>query len=505
MKQKLFFTTLLIIAILLVINLLANEFHFRVDLTDEQQYTLSQATREILMNLEEPVTIKAYFSEDLPPNIAKTRQDFQEMLVEYASLSDGMILFEFINPNADEGIEQEASQTGIQPVLINVREKDQVKQQRAYLGATISLGERNEVIPFLQPGAAMEYALSTAIKKISIEEKPTIGFLAGHGEADLSEMMQLAQQLDVLYNARMVTITDTTRIPADISTLAIIRPQDSIPPNVLADLDAFLARGGKMVIALNRVDGDLRNAFGGAVETGLETWLQQKGLHVEGNFVVDARCGSVTLQQQTGFGVIRQQVAFPYLPLINKFADHPITMGLENVLMQFASTISYGGDTTKRFIPLAFTSEKSNSYPAPQYFDINRQWTEADLPLDGLVVAAALEGKLAGTTESKMVVIADGDLVVNGSPQQPAQQQPDNISLVANAIDWLSDDTGLITLRTKGVTSRPIDELDESTKTILKYTNFLLPIVLVLLYGLIRLQQNRMKRMKRMSENYEEA
>ena len=83
MKQKLFFTTILIIGILLIVNLLANEFHVRVDLTDEKQYTLSKATKDILNELEEPVTIKAYFSKDLPPNIAKTRQDFQEMLVEY--------------------------------------------------------------------------------------------------------------------------------------------------------------------------------------------------------------------------------------------------------------------------------------------------------------------------------------------------------------------------------------------------------------------------------------
>jgi len=79
------------------------------------------------------------------------------------------------------------------------------------------------------------------------------------------------------------------------------------------------------------------------------------------------------------------------------------------------------------------------------------------------------------------------------------------VNLVSNAIDWLSDDTGLISLRTKGVTSRPIDELQDSTKTILKYTNFLLPILLVIGYGVFRSQQNKMKRFKRMSENYEEA
>jgi hypothetical protein len=74
---------------------------------------------------------------------------------------------------------------------------------------------------------------------------------------------------------------------------------------------------------------------------------------------------------------------------------------------------------------------------------------------------------------------------------------------VSNAIDWLSDDTGLIALRTKSVTSRPIKELDETTKIVLKYANFLLPVLLAIGYGVMRAQKNRMKRFKRMSENYE--
>ncbi|MBL7865267.1 MAG: hypothetical protein JNK10_10340, partial [Cyclobacteriaceae bacterium] len=98
----------------------------------------------------------------------------------------------------------------------------------------------------------------------------------------------------------------------------------------------------------------------------------------------------------------------------------------------------------------------------------------------------------------------DGDFMVSGSRQQGRSLQPDNVSLLVNAIDWLSDDTGLIDLRTKGVTSRPIAQLEDSTKTIIKYANFLLPILLVVGYGLVRMQQNRMTRLKRMAENYEE-
>ncbi|MEZ4946480.1 MAG: Gldg family protein [Cyclobacteriaceae bacterium] len=504
MKQKLYITTILVIAILLVINLLSNEFHLRFDLTDEKQYTLSQATRDILNDLEEPVTIKAYFSEDLPPNVIKARQDFQEMLVEYASLADGLLLYEFINPNENEANEQDAMSHGIQPVLINVREKDQVKQQKAFLGATVALDDRSDVIPLIQPGTAMEYALSTAIKKISVKDKPTIGFLQGHGEPPLSELMQLQNQLTVLYTVREVNL-NTQEVGDDISSLVIIRPTDSISHQELNRIDNFLARGGNVAIAMNRVVGDLQNASGTSLNTGLESWLQQKGIVVENNFVVDATCGAVTVQQQQGFFTMQTNVSFPFLPRISNFADHAITKGLENVLLEFASSIRYSGDSTKQFTPIVLTSEKSNSLGAPQFFNIQKQWTDVDFPLRNLIVGAAIEGKLAGEAQSKMVVISDGDFIVTGSPQRPRQLQPDNVSLMANSIDWLSDDTGLIALRTKGVTSRPIDELEDSTKTILKYSNFLAPLLLVIGYGLVRMQRNRMKRLKRMSENYEEV
>lgn len=82
------------------------------------------------------------------------------------------------------------------------------------------------------------------------------------------------------------------------------------------------------------------------------------------------------------------------------------------------------------------------------------------------------------------------------------QQTPDNISLFVNAIDYLSDDTGLIELRTKGVSNRPLDQLEDGKKAFLKYLNFLLPILLVVIYGLFRMQYNRNLRNKRMEEGY---
>ncbi|HZY82447.1 MAG TPA: GldG family protein [Cyclobacteriaceae bacterium] len=502
--KKIYITTVLIFFIVIVVNLLSNEFHFRLDFTDDNQYTLSDATDAILSNLEEPVTVKAYFSENMPPSIAKARRDFQELLVEYAAKSDGMLQYEFIDPSKSEAIENEALQGGIQSILINVREKDQSKQQKAFMGAIVSLGNKKEVLGYIPPDYPIEYGLSSAIKKISIDNKPGIGFLQGHGEASLYEMQQAQEQLSVLYNPVPVTFSDTTGIPPGLKTLVIIRPTDSLSYNDLTKLDEFLAVGGRLVVALNRVDGNLQSAQGTPITTGLESWLAAKGVIVEPNFVVDARCASVMAQQQTPFGMMQTQMAFPYLPIAATFADHPVTKGLEAVVFQFASRVTFAGDTSKRFTPLVLSSQKSNVLPAPLMFDIQKQWTEADLPLSNIAIAAAVEGRLAGSVSSKMVVIADGDFPINGYGQEARRLSPDNVNILSNAVDWLTDDTGLIELRTKGTSARPIDEMEESSRTILKYTNFLLPLVLVLIYGLIRFQRNRMRRLKRMAENYEE-
>ncbi len=498
-KRSFYTSIILIIGILLLVNVISTDFFFRLDLTENQRYTLSQATEDIMDELVEPVTVKAYFSENLPPNIAQTRQDFKDLLVEYSSLSDGNLVYEFINPNGDEQIEQEAGQAGISPVMINVREKDQVKQQKAFLGAVIEMGEQKDVIPFMQPGEAMEYALTTSIKKLSVVDKPTVGLIQGHGEPTINDMQQAAQALSVLYNFENVALTDTTEIPGKYKALALVAPRDTIPPMQLRQLDAFMARGGKLLVALNKVDGDLQNATGSAVNTGLATWLSNKGVTVENKFLTDANCAAVNVQQQQGSFRFQTRVQFPFLPIISNFADHPVTKGLEQVILPFASPLVFSGDTTTNFTPLAYSSEQSGTATVPTYFNIQQQWTDADFPLSSQTVAAALEGSYG-----RMVVIGDGDFAINSKDGgQPQAVQEDNVSLFVNSIDWLSDDTGLIELRTKGVSSRPLDQLEDSTKAMLKWLNFGIPVLLAILYGFFRAQSKRLQRIKRMEVSYE--
>ena len=412
-------------------------------------------------------------------------------------------MFEFINPNKDEATEQKAMQAGINPVLINVREKDQVKQQKAYMGAVVHYGDKKEVIPYIQAGSAMEYSLSTSIKKMTVQNKPKVGILQGHGETSPNSLIQVMQSLSVLYDATPVNLDVISVNLSDFKTLVIINPHDTFPPADLAKLDEFLAGGKNICIAMNRVNGDLQKSTGSEVRTGLEKWLEGKGVRVNPNFIIDQNCGSVMVNQQQGAMTFQSSLRFPYLPLITKFAPHPVTKGLSSVMLQFASSIDFtspGMDVS--FTPLATTSEKSGTENPPLTFNINRNWQQQDFPRSGLTVCALVSGKLSGSMTSRMIIISDGDFPANGEGQQARQLPPDNLNLLVNSIDWLSDDTGLIDLRTKEVTSRPIDQMDDGKKAMYKYLNFLLPIFLIIGIGIGRFQSRRNLRMRRMNENY---
>jgi hypothetical protein len=172
------------------------------------------------------------------------------------------------------------------------------------------------------------------------------------------------------------------------------------------------------------------------------------------------------------------------------------------VSLQFASPITFSGDSSIKFTPIAFSSDKSGSLKTPLNFDLQKQWQLSDFPMSSLVVAGILEGKLSGNKNSKMILISNGDFAV-GASQRRNQLPSDNISLLVNSIDWLSDETGLIELRTKEITSRPLKHLGIGTVIFLKWFNFLSPIILIIIYGLFRMQINHRKRMKRMEVSNE--
>ena len=497
MKQNLI-RIILLAGILLLLNLLSRQFFFRVDATKDKQYTLSQATKNILKSIDEPVSITAYFTEDLPADYAKNYSDLRDMLIEYNSRSGGMLDYEFIDPNSDQEKEQEALQNGISPLLLNVREKDEVAQKKAFMGAIVSSGERKDIINYIPPGGAMEYQLTTAIKKVVSIEKPTVAIAQGFGCEPFQQLELLRQSMSVLYNVTTHDLSSNTPIDPSIKCLAIVSPKDSMPAFVFDKLDQYVQTGGNISVAFDNVTGDFQTMQGTALNTGISDWLFSKGVSIDKNFVIDASAASVTVQQRQGFFTINSQVEFPYFPMIKNFEEHPITKGIEQVAFQMASSMNPTGNNDYTFTPLVKSSLNSGKRTAPTFFEVERKWRKSDFP-DGPQTLAALIEPTVESIEGSIVVFSDGDFALGA---QSRGQTPDNISLFSNSIDFLSDDTGLIDLRTKGVASRPIKEIEEAAITRTKWINFLLPIGLVLVFGFIRYQRNQGKRMKRMSMDF---
>lgn len=498
-RTSLLYFAALTIGVVALINILASRFFVRLDLTGDNRYTLSRATKDLLKNLEEPITITAYFTRKLDPSFDNIRKEFEDMLTEYHSISKGMVVYEIKNPLKDEETEKEAQQAGVMELQVQVREDDQFKAQKAYLGAVVQMGEESEVIPAIGQSQGMEYSLSTAIKKLSVKDKPVIGILQGHGEATLQQLQYAINAMEVLNRVEPVYLTDSTQELLKYEAVAIVAPRDSFPQSHLDQLSQFLSTGKGIFVAINRVGADQSSQWGVPVNTGLEGWLSQWGVEVSNNYIIDLQCPTVTLQQQQGQYVSIKPVSFYYFPYITNFKDHPISSGLEQVLLQFASPVTYTGDSSVTFTPLAATSERSGTKSSYSLYEVDREWTENDFPLSDLTVAAALEGKIAGNANARMVVVGDGDFPIGGNQ---GQVNPDNINLMVNSIDWLSDETGLNELRTKGATLRPIDELTEGKRKFLKYFNFSLPLLLVIIYGIFRMQRNQVKKVKRMEVGY---
>ncbi len=487
---------LIVLGILVLINILFDSFYFRLDFTEDKRFTLSNATKELLKNLEDPVTITAYFSKELPPEVMRMKNDFRDILKEYETYSDHKVVYSFVNPNESQELEQQAARKGIQPLILNINQKDKFEQQKVYLGAVVQQGEKSEIIPALQPGSPMEYSLTFAIKKTSNVEKPTIALLQGHGEAGVEELSNVNEFLSALYQVEPFTIEANKPISEKYKAVIIVAPEDSFSFNDLNVLDQYLAKGGNLFIAFNRVKGNLRQGMGNVNNIVLENWLMRKDIVVKPNFVYDVNCGQISVQQRQGNLVFNTPMSFPYLPVFSNFGDHPASKGLESILLPFCSEIDYHNlDTSFIVTPLIKSSDKSGAAPAPLYFDITKQWNENDFNQKNIPVAIAIEGAFNKGLQSRMVIVSNGEFALNDQ-QGRIQGTMDNLNFFANAIDWLADESGLADLRTKSVTGRPIEEMEDSKKNMIRYANVLSPIFLVLLIGFWRNQVQKKKKMK---------
>jgi len=184
-KTQALIRVVLILGILVLVNFISVRLFGRLDLTKAGVHTLSDASRNLVGSLDDRVTVKAYFTEDLPAPYNSYRRSVLDILNEYKAYSKGNLTFEFINPKGEKG-EQNAREQGIAPAQVNVFKEDKLEVARAYFGLVFLYEDRKEVLAAVQNLSSLEYDISSALKKLVTRTKKKIGYTTGHQESALA-------------------------------------------------------------------------------------------------------------------------------------------------------------------------------------------------------------------------------------------------------------------------------------------------------------------------------
>jgi ABC-2 type transport system permease protein len=166
---------LIYFVIVALVNIAGITLFFRMDLTANRMYSISNASKKVVSSLSEPLTIKVFFTRNLPAPHNNTERYLHDMLEEYAIYANNYFNYQFYDVSAEEGELSEESREnqklannyGIHPIQIQAIEKDEVKFQRAYMGMVIIHGDLLERIPTITTTAGLEYKLTTTIKKLN--------------------------------------------------------------------------------------------------------------------------------------------------------------------------------------------------------------------------------------------------------------------------------------------------------------------------------------------------
>ena len=478
-------------SIVLLLNVVSYFVFFRWDFTSTKRYSLSKVSKSIVQANQKPVVIDFYVSDNLPQDIQKLANEFYSLLKEYKSLSNADFIVNTIVPDT-KAKEFRATKAGIKPIYKEIRNQDFEKIQRIFIGAVFHIGTQEAIIPNINFDTPLEYEITRLLKQANDQRKPTVGFVKNHGEARFNTMPQFISEVAHLSQIRRVDL-DSTADLSDCNVLCIIAPQDSFTAKEIAQLEEYLANGGRLFVALNHAIGQLGNRNSGFINrTGIEDMLEKKGLKIKYDFIIDNNCGTIAIHQQYGLLNFQSNISFPYIPIITNFSTHTVTYGLNSLLLPFASSIEQTRTSSGyEFSPLARTSAISGVQQAPIFFDFQKQWTQDDFNHPNNIVAALLTHS---GNNSAIIAITDADFVkddiVTSSPT-------DNIKFAVNAIEWLADNSGLIQLRNKFTTFSLLEPIDNNLREALKYLNFSLPILLIAAAALWRYRRQRHKRLER--------
>jgi len=319
-KRQTIIRVILILGILVFLNIVGIRLFTRFDLTDTKMYTLSDASKNLVKNLEDKFLVKAYFTSELPSPYNNHKRYLQDQLDDYRAYGGGNFQYEFIDPKDKEDIEKEAQAYGIPPVQVQVVKEDKMQIEKAYMGMVFLYGDKKEVLPVMQNTSNIEYEISSAMKKMTSTTLKKVGFLSGHDEIGMDKIGRLKQMLEKQYQVMPVSLSSSQPIPSDYAVVVIAAPEKPFKSWEKYLLDQYLMKGGKVAFWLNKVKADLQSQMGQALQLDMDDMLESYGVRINTDLVRDVRCVPVTVQQQMGFFTMQNQIPFPMIPMASEFS-----------------------------------------------------------------------------------------------------------------------------------------------------------------------------------------
>ena len=340
--------TAALIAVVVVLNLLGGNFRGRLDLTREGLYTLSDGTREILGGLDDLVTLKLMISDELPAELQPTLRDLADLVADLRRAAGGQLVVENLNPNEDEEVAREARSLGITQNEFNVLRDDEFEVRRGWLGLALLYADQREVIPFINRTDDLEFRLVSAISTMTADERQGVAFLTGFGSQGPETFPSFARGLRERYDLHTIDLTVDT-VPYlsrdSLDIVVVAGPQQPLGAPAVEAIRSFVHAGGAALFLIDKHQVSPETPLMYPVVTGLESFLEERGVGTDAGVVLDHSSNSnISMGQQGIFNVVRP---YPLWPIALRGDPHPTTRDLSNLSAGWATVLTVTDSMTR--------------------------------------------------------------------------------------------------------------------------------------------------------------
>lgn len=458
---------LMLLVILLAVNFLASVFHSRFDLTKEKRYTLSKATKELLLGLDDEVSIDVFLKGEFPAGFQKLANSTNDFLQLIKDRNSSKITYHFISPKEEitgsNGVKYGDSlvSLGASPINLTVQLKEGQQQNYIFPVALINYKGKQKLVNLYEGSnrvisqneineaeALLEYQFVNVLDKLINDKKPAVAYTVGNGQPEDGRVYDLQQTLRADYDFYTFNINTHPVIPNDINALIIVKPSLQFSEEEKLKLDQYIMRGGKLLCFIDNLYAE-SDSLAFRPETvaydrnlNLTDLFFRYGTRINTDLVMDLQCELIPfVVGRNSNGQPQQEfLRWNYYPLFESDNNHSVNRNLGLVGSRFANsmdTINVPG--IKKTILLSSSSASRNiSTPALISLNENKNAPEDEkFKKANIPVAILLEGKftslfrnrisksvmdsldayktpfLPSSMDNKIIIVADGDIVLN--------------------------------------------------------------------------------------------